>query len=241
MQRKHIPSGGTRYWAALSVASVLGCNTGDAYARVFGLVNGLPLLIALFAVILWVEQRDQRPRQAYYWLAILVVRTAATNIADFTIHAIGTGPAIGVLTLGLVVALLGGAALSTSSEASTSSRMELPRTDLAYWGIMLVAGTLGTAIGDYASFRSGLGLTGASMALSSVVAFALAAGSMGLLSFPLYYWFTIVGVRAAGTAVGDFFARHLGLLPSTVASGILLVALLSLWKEKHHSLAAPAE
>ena len=223
------------------MASVLGCNTGDAYARIFGLVNGLPLLLGLFAVILWLEQRDQRPRQAYYWLAILVVRTAATNIADFTAHGIGTGRAIGVLTLGLVVALLGGAALSTPSGAPTSGRMELPRTDLVYWGIMLVAGTLGTAIGDYASFQSGLGLTGASMALSAVVALALAVGSTGLLSFSLYYWFTIVGVRAAGTAVGDFGARHLGLLPSTIVSGVLLIALLSLWKEKPHSFAAPAE
>jgi uncharacterized membrane-anchored protein len=48
------------------------------------------------------------------------------------------------------------------------------------------------------------------------------------------YWFTIVLVRAAGTAVGDFLASRavgLGLPLSTALTGLLLVATLMLWKE----------
>jgi uncharacterized membrane-anchored protein len=46
------------------------------------------------------------------------------------------------------------------------------------------------------------------------------------------YWATIVMIRAAGTVVGDWFAErdHLGLAMSTVATGVVFVALLAAWR-----------
>ena len=231
MQRHHVPSGGARYWVALSAASVFGCNTGDAFAGVFGFVSGLPLLAAAFAAIVYLERRDPNPRQAYYWSAIVVVRTAATNLADFTAFGIGIAPAIGVLTA-LLLAMLVYARVPWRPPATTApGRTGLPPTDAKYWCIMLVAGTLGTAIGDFVSFRSGLGLPIASVVLSGLVAVALGVGRGGLLAVAVYYWFTVVAIRAAGTAVGDFSAKLIGLAPSTILSGLLLVALLSLWRD----------
>jgi uncharacterized membrane-anchored protein len=48
-----------------------------------------------------------------------------------------------------------------------------------------------------------------------------------------FYWLTVVTVRAAGTAVGDFLAgRHmLGLPLSTLVTGMLFVALLAMWRQ----------
>ncbi|WP_354140983.1 hypothetical protein [Bradyrhizobium sp. LB11.1] len=48
-----------------------------------------------------------------------------------------------------------------------------------------------------------------------------------------YYWLTIMAVRAARTAAGDFLAgRHvLGLATSTLVTGISFAALLTAWKE----------
>ena len=36
-----------------------------------------------FAVVLVAERFDRRAHESYYWLAIIIVRTAATNLADF--------------------------------------------------------------------------------------------------------------------------------------------------------------
>ena len=173
MQRIHVPTGGLRYWVALCTASVLGCNTGDGFASIFGFLSGLPILLALFGLTLFLERRDDRPRQIYYWTAIIIVRTAATNLADFTDQHLRN-------TAFLV-----------------------------------------------------LGLAGASLVLSIVVAGLIGLGSgVRLFSFSLYYWATVVAIRTAGTSAGDYFARIWGLPESTLVFAVILVALLALWPER---------
>jgi uncharacterized membrane-anchored protein len=71
------------------------------------------------------------------------------------------------------------------------------------------------------------------MALSPVVVVLLAVGWRGPLRLPPFYWLTVVAIRAAGTAVGDFVSGRnmLGLPISTAVTGILFVVLLLVWKE----------
>src|SRR5579885_1058547 len=81
MQAKNLPGITARYWIAILAASMCGANTGDFLARNLhlGHARGLLTLAALFSVILWAERRTKTPTEAYYWLAIIVIRTAATN------------------------------------------------------------------------------------------------------------------------------------------------------------------
>ena len=85
MQPIHLPTAGARYWAALCIASIFGANMGDFFARNIGLghVDGLPFLALALAVVIIVERFDRLQHQWYYWTAIIIVRTAATNFADF--------------------------------------------------------------------------------------------------------------------------------------------------------------
>src|ERR1700737_2939794 len=85
MQQIHLPMLGSRYWAALCVASVFGANMGDFFAHNLGLghVAGLPFLAAALAIVMIAERFDGVRHQIYYWSAIIIVRTAATNFADF--------------------------------------------------------------------------------------------------------------------------------------------------------------
>jgi uncharacterized membrane-anchored protein len=107
------------------------------------------------------------------------------------------------------------------------------RADLGYWICMFIAGTLGTVIGDFCSHNLGLGDAGAAMALSPIVVVLLAVGRRGPLRLLPFYWLTVVAIRAAGTAVGDFVSGRnmLGLPISTAVTGILFVVLLLVWKE----------
>jgi uncharacterized membrane-anchored protein len=61
---------------------------------------------------------------------------------------------------------------------------------------------------------------------------ALMLGRGGRLLLLPVYWTTVVMIRAAGTAVGDFLAgRHmLGLPLSTLLTGLVLIAVLVVWK-----------
>jgi uncharacterized membrane-anchored protein len=69
--------------------------------------------------------------------------------------------------------------------------------------------------------------------LSPIVAVLFLVGWRGTLRLLPYYWLTVVTIRAAGTAVGDFVSGRnmLGLPVSTAVTGILFAALLAFWHE----------
>lgn len=243
MQRKHVPSMGPRYWAALSMVSVFGANLGDftAHDLRLGYALGLAPMAALFAAILIVERRHNSWSQAYYWLAIIVVRAAATNLADLATLDLGLGMvrAVAGLTVLLALALLFGRLLSFKSfqkGGDGKDLNELPSTDAGYWTAMLIAGTLGTVIGDYSSYGLGLGTAKASLILGALLAFVFSVGSRSLFATISYYWLTIIVVRAAGTAVADFLAGgeflSLGLLKSSLLTGLLFTLTVLVWRDQ---------
>jgi uncharacterized membrane-anchored protein len=235
MQPYHLPTLGARYWSALCLASIFGANMGDLFARNLGLghVAGLPFLAAALAIVMVAERFDRAQHQSYYWLAIVIVRTAATNFADFAAGDLKL-PRIWVmaaLTILLVAALWLSWQFAWRHLANKTDN--LLRADFGYWVCMFIAGTLGTVIGDFCSHNLQLDDAGAMALLSPVLAVLFLIGSRGPLRLLPFYWLTVVAIRAAGTAVGDFTSsRHmLGLPLSTAVTGVLFVALLFIWRE----------
>ena len=88
------------------------------------------------------------------WLAIVVVRTAATNLADFFSGDLRL-PRPWVM-VGLAVALLISVTAAwqlvwRNAIDKGDAQSNLLRADTGYWVAMLIAGTLGTVMGDYFS------------------------------------------------------------------------------------------
>jgi uncharacterized membrane-anchored protein len=238
MQHKHLPTLGARYWTALCLASIFGANMGDFFARDLGLghVYGLPFLALALAVVLIAERFDRSVHQAYYWIAIIIVRTAATNVADFLCGDMKLPRTLVIVALAALLIL----ALTASWQFvwrqladKTNSSDSVLRADTGYWASMFIAGSLGTVIGDYCSHDLHLGDGAASLVLVPILALLFVMARNGLLRALWFYWVTVVTVRAAGTVVGDFLAGKnlLGLAPSTLVTGALFVALLALWRE----------
>jgi uncharacterized membrane-anchored protein len=206
---------------------------GDFFAHNLGLghVAGLPFLAIAFALVFVLERFDRTAHEAFYWLAIVVVRTAATNLADFFAGDLRLPRPWVMAGLAAVLALSVAAAwqLSWRNAADKSDAQgNLLRADYGYWLAMLIAGTLGTVMGDFFSHDLHLGNAAASVVLAPF----LVLGARQLLwSLPLY-WTTIVMVRAAGTTVGDLLAARnaLGLALSTAATGLLFIGLLIVWR-----------
>jgi uncharacterized membrane-anchored protein len=233
MKIQHVPVISTKYWCALVCASIFGANTGDFFASVLhlGHLAGLPVLAVLFAVALFLEQRNDAKSIAYFWFTIVVIRTAATNIGDVS-HDLRL-PAlwvIGALTALLLVVLFT-RKLANANEASTGTLA----TNANYWFSMLVAGALGTVIGDYFSFGLGLRPFKATLVLGAILAVAFVAckaklrrNHVGLFA----YWLTVVLIRSAGTAAGDLIAHSPLKLPlSTLVTGLVFVGVLAFWRE----------
>ena len=223
-----LPKINSKYWTALMVASIFGTNTGDYFARALhmGHLNGLPLLIGLFALILLVE-RFVSPRASvlYFWAAIITVRTAATNVGDaFHDFKLGFG-----ISIPIVIALFAiSVAIYSKAGKADAARTTEPsvRVDTTYWVCMMLAGVLGTLAGDWLAEDIGLMTLGATVVYGALIAIMFFAGRGGRLVQPLFYWVTIALIRSAGTAAGDFIAHSISLPVATALTGTVFIALI---------------
>ena len=237
MQQYHVPLLGLRYWIALCLASVFGASMGDFFAHNMGLghVAGLPFLAIALALVFVLERFDRTAHEAFYWLAIVVVRTAATNLADFFCVDLRLAKPWVMTGLAVLLALSVAAAWQLSwrnAVDKTDAQSNLLRADFGYWLAMLIAGTLGTVMGDFFSHDLHLGNAVASIVLSALLAPFLVLGVRRQFWSLPFYWTTIVMVRAAGTTVGDLLAARnaLGLALSTAATGLLFIGFLVVWR-----------
>lgn len=233
MKRIHTPQVNARYWTAITLASIFGTNLGDFYAHESGLgiVKGLAVLALLTAIVFLLERRERLRHEAYYWLVIILIRTGATNIADYLAFRVRV-PAL-ALTLGLIALLyLFGWSTQRRSRVDGESSQAIPKTDGAYWLAMLTAGVFGTAVGDIASHIVGEGV--ASLGLAALLFGVLLAGRGRAAHITPLYWTTVAVARTAGTAMGDWLAENkwlnIGLPISTLITGLAFVAVLVLWR-----------
>lgn len=240
MQPRHLPRPGLRFWAALCLASIFGANMGDFFAHDLGLghVRGLPFLALALAIVFLIERFDRLSHEAWYWLAIIIIRTAATNIGDLMSGDFELPRLIGMalLTVLLVAVVAIGNRVTAPSRDRDSPVL---RADAFYWAGMLMAGALGTVMGDYFSHNLRLGDARGALVLSAVLAVLFTLGTNGRVRRPALFWATIVLVRAAGTCAGDLLAQRgvLGLATSTVATGVAFAVLLLAWRRRPVSLA----
>ena len=247
MQIKNVPAITPRYWAAILVASMCGANTGDflSHNLHLGHWRGLAPLTAVFLAILWAERRARITTEAYYWLAIIVLRTAATNLADLCTHDLKLGyPATEFgLTLLLIVFVAADRGRAVDASAN-SQRPAVPTTTILYWLAMLTAGTLGTASGDFTADVVGLGLFYGSAVLLFLFLAVLAVSWLFMGMSKPWYWTSIVAARTAGTTLGDMLAsRHgldLGLSVSTTLTATILSAIIVFWPHRRAVEAIPA-
>jgi uncharacterized membrane-anchored protein len=240
MDAKNLPMINARYWIAILAASMCGANTGDFASRILGLghTRGLIPLALIFLAIVWAERRSNVATEAYYWLAIIVLRTGATNLADLGTHDLELGYflCMGVLVGLMVVMLLIDRArgVEPTGVVGSDGRCSLPATDASYWVTMLAAGTLGTVAGDWVAEKAGLGI-GSVVLVAVLIVIWFVSDQHGKMT-KAWYWLTIVAARTAGTTLGDFLASrrglNLGLVVSTICTSLLLAGILILWRDR---------
>jgi uncharacterized membrane-anchored protein len=232
MRAQHLPKITLRYWSGITLASVFGTNLGDLYAHESGLgiLAGLGVLAILCAVVFAVERVDDAAREIYYWLVIIIIRTGATNIADYTAYRLHVPEP--VLNSGLII-LLAGLAYAQSrpsiAAAAGGSADRLPATGILYWLAMLTAGVLGTVLGDVCEHAFGEGAAAVALSIALIGVLLLRRQLVGS-----FYWLIIAVARTAGTAIGDWLAENrqlnIGLTYCTLMTGLLFVGILVLWR-----------
>jgi uncharacterized membrane-anchored protein len=164
--RQYVPGA---YWLTVVVVSI----TGTLYTDILTDSRGVPLAVsttvfaALLAVVFGIWYARERtlsihsivstPREAFYWLAVLVTFALGTAAGDWTLELTGWGPGKSVLLpAALIVVVVIGWRLGGQPV-------------LAFWLAYILTRPLGANIGDwFASPKSEQGL-GLGTALTSVI------------------------------------------------------------------------
>ena len=248
MKIKNLPTIDGGYWGAIVAASMCGANSGDLAAGPLrlGHINGLLPMAIVFLAIIVAEKTLKWTTVAFYWGAIVVLRTMATNIADLMGHDLKMSyPAMQV---GLVVLIAIMLLIDRARGAKASGVMGrdgvwrgLPATDWSYWIVMLAAGTLGTVFGDWLAEKDNLNFGAYVASLIGVPVFLAAlflATTVGKMTKP-WYWVAVIACRTLGTDLGDASVtflrgftptRSMGLWLSTILTSCLLAGIVHFWK-----------
>ncbi len=250
MNKIHNPVVNLRYWLLIFLASIFGTNTGDYCVKLYrqmgdlanlsalGLKHAgpLPFLIVGFLLIYFLEKRDRHPHEFYFWSAIILIRTAATNIADALAGDLNLSFTllVGVMSVALVYLAL---QWQSKREAPTLTFF-VPDTTNMYWCTMLLAGVLGTVVGDEVWHL--FGIANSAAVLTVLMALLVYFGYRNILILTAMYWFGIVFARISGTAVGDWLAKSIdkggagfNLTTATIISGVVFILVAIMWRSKN--------
>lgn len=205
-----------RYWLLLAAASICGTNLGDFASQTLGLgfVGGFTPFAILFALLAFASGRFALMGEANYWLAMIVSRAGATNLADFATHELDLpAPALLTALLAALALILGIGALcgqSTLDVAPDGSgrRVARPSANAAYWAAIVVASAFGTIAGD--SLADDFGLARAALATAVAALCATFVATRSLRPTKAVYWGVVLLIRAAATNFGDFLAGDEG-------------------------------
>jgi uncharacterized membrane-anchored protein len=209
------------YWFAMLAASAFGTNVGDLWAEFLfpGRIASLASLLCICVAAVWYHRRAAARTEAGYWVAIVAMRAAATNLADILTHELALGYVLASVLLGVLTLI---AARFTDPDFS---RLGSPRVDGAYWAAMFIAGVFGTVAGDL--IHHNIGLYEASAALCLLLAALIWARETSAPVSMLLFWSVVMAERCAGTAVGDALASRramgLGVPIASVCSAALTI------------------
>jgi uncharacterized membrane-anchored protein len=209
------------YWFSMFAASALGTNLGDFTVDTLSLGRGVSfaLLAVITGLAFWGDSWFARRTDAGYWVAIVTLRAAATNVGDVLTGDLSISYPVLMVVLGLST-LFAGCFTRIEKVAGTS-----PLVDARYWVAMLIAGIFGTVGGDFLSHA--IGLYAAAAALCTAAVIVLAARSAFAAGSVLTYWCAVLVERCAGTPVGDALASHralgLGMKLAMLCTGFLLM------------------
>jgi len=213
------------YWFAMLAASAFGTNVGDLWAETLfpGRTASLVSLLGVCAVAVWSHRRAAARTEIGYWLAIVAMRAAATNLADILTHDLALGYVAACILLGVLTLI---AARFTDPDFSRSGS---PRVDGAYWTAMFIAGVFGTVAGDL--IHHNIGLYNASVVLCLLLAGLILVREKCAPLSMLLFWSIVMAERCAGTAVGDALASRravgLGIVIASICTAALTI--ISLW------------
>jgi len=234
-----VPPATLGFWIVKILATTAGETGGDALSMTlnFGYALATLVFLACFVATLAVQVRAARYRPLAYWAVVVATTTVGTTTSDFLDRSAGLGYAkSSALLLAAVIAVL--VVWRVVAGRIEYQQIVERRDEVFYWLAIVVANTLGTALGDFAASAAGLGFEGGALLFAVLIALVAAVWRLAPRApAAVLFWCAYVLTRPLGATLGDtltkphaeggFALGRIGATLAIVASMAVIVALQS--------------
>ncbi|GAC1656698.1 MAG: membrane protein [Acidobacteriaceae bacterium] len=196
------------FWIIKILATTVGETGADFLNFNLGLGLELTSLVAavLLAVALVIQFRQHRYVPWVYWIAVVFLSVVGTLITDNLSDNLGislyTTTTIFALALALTFFAWFRSEKTLSIHAVTTTRREA-----FYWAAILFTFALGTAAGDLASEKLGLGYALSGLIFGGLIALVTIGYYAFRLNSVFAFWAAYVLTRPLGASMGDFLTQ----------------------------------
>ena len=220
------------FWITKIIATTLGETGGDLLAQTLKVGYAVSTLIFLGIMVasLLGQLRARQFSPALYWTVIATTSMAGTTISDYIDRTLHWGYYKGsaVLVALLVAALLFWKAKFGSLAITGVNRFPV---ELMFWTTVLIANTLGTALGDWLSDNTGLGFGRATLVIIALLGFVALLHFRTAVNKVALFWAGFVLIQPFGATAGDLWTKSPSIgglgFPTYDASAVLLTMLVA--------------
>jgi uncharacterized membrane-anchored protein len=223
------------FWIVKILATTVGETGGDALSMTLnlGYLTSTLIFLGFFAVTLTAQVASRRYHPAFYWLVVVATTTLGTTTSDYMDRTLGLG------YIKSSIALLAGVMVVLAIWRFVTGRIEFQnitsRTDESfYWLTILVANTLGTALGDFTASDTGLGFERSALVFAGLIAIVAALHFFSRVPKSVLFWAAYVLTRPLGATLGDTLTKPhaegglaFGRITSTLVIAVAMVILVA--------------
>jgi len=246
-----VPQATVVFWIVKILATTAGETGGDALSMTLKLGYAVATLVFLvfFILTLTIQVRSSRYHPLAYWAVVVATTTVGTTTSDFLDRTVGLGyvkSSAMLLTLVIVVLVVWRLVAGRIEYQHIVDR----RDEVFYWVAIVVANTLGTALGDFAATSAGLGFEGGALVFAALLAVVAAVWRLAPgVPTALLFWCAYVLTRPLGATLGDTLTKPIdegGLALGRIAATLTIIALMAVIValqsryERHARRRAPA-
>jgi uncharacterized membrane-anchored protein len=216
------------FWIIKICATTVGETGGDALSMSLGLgyARSTLIFLAFFVVALTVQVRASRYHPAAYWAVVVATTTVGTTASDFFDRTLKLGYVASSIALSaLVVIVL--IAWHFAEGKIEFENIVTRRSESFYWIAILVANTLGTALGDFVATDTGLGFERGAAIFSGMLVLVALAHFFTKIPKSVLFWAAYVLTRPLGATLGDTLTKphnEGGLDLSRITSSLVIAA-----------------
>ena len=243
-----VPRVALAFWVIKLLATTVGETGGDALSMTLNLGYATASLIylAFFAVTLAGQVSARRYHPAIYWAVVVATTTVGTTVSDYLDRTAGLGYVKS--SLGLLAAVIAILAVWRGVRGRVQFEGITDRCDeIFYWLAIVVANTLGTALGDCTADDLGLGFSGGALLFAGllVVVAALYRWAPRIPRSALF-WAAYVLTRPFGATLGDTLTKPrdegglaLGRITASLTILLLMVVAIAVTSNRDRRRAPP--